>query len=70
MVIETRSKPHVEALAMSVPKVEQVKWNDVTYYFNGWVGNHSSCGVVFEFQDAQELKKIWVDVNGTFVCEE
>lgn len=69
MAIQVKPAPHVETHIMSVPKVEQVKWNDETYFFNGWVGDHDSCGVVFEFQDARESHKIWVDVNGNFVCE-
>ncbi|MND74403.1 hypothetical protein D3C80_659940 [compost metagenome] len=69
MAIQVKSKPGVEAYTMSVPKVEQVKWNDETYYFNGWVGNHENSGTVFEFQNALESRRIWVDVNGSFICE-
>lgn len=69
MAIQAKSKPGVEAFTMSLPMVEQVKWNDETYYFNGWVGNHEKCGTVFEFQDAKESRSIWVDVNGSFICE-
>ena len=69
MAIQAGSIPGVEPQLISVPMVDQVTWKGEVYYFNGWIGSHDSCGVVFEFQNASGSKSIWVDVNGAFVCE-
>lgn len=64
------SKLQVEA-SMSVPNVLNVQHEGKNFAFNGWVGNHNlNMTVVFEFVDEEDVKHIWVDVNGNFVCEE
>lgn len=64
------SKLQVEA-SMSVPNVLNVQHEGKNFAFNGWVGSHNlSTSIVFEFVDEEDVKHIWVDVNGNFVCEE
>ena len=67
---QVRSKLQVEA-SMSVPSVLNVQHEGKHFTFNGWVGNHKTdAKTVFEFADEEDVKHIWVDVNGNFVCEE
>lgn len=54
---------------IEVPRVDVVLYHDVQFHFNGWVGTHECRGPVFEFEDAKHKRKIWVDVNGSFVCD-
>lgn len=69
MPTTVRTKLQPEA-PMSVPNVDRVIHGDITYFFNGWVGDHVTSGLVFEFEDSTSSSKIWVDVNGKFVCVE
>ena len=56
---------------MSMPSVLNITYQGKTYNFNGWVGNYTLTQiVVFEFVDEEDVTRIWVDVNGVFVCGE
>lgn len=70
MPSQVGSKLQVEA-SMSVPSVLNVQHEGKHFTFNGWVGSHNlNAQPVFEFVDEEDVKHIWVDVNGNFVCEE
>ena len=70
MPTQVGSKLQMEA-PMSMPSVLNVQHQGKTYNFNGWVGNHNlTNSVVFEFVDEEDVTRIWVDVNGNFVCGE
>lgn len=56
---------------MSVPNVLNVQHEGKNFGFTGWVGSHNlTTNIVFEFVDEEDVRHIWVDVNGKYVCEE
>lgn len=63
------ASPQLEPV-MSIPKVQQISYKDHLYLFNGWVGEHDvTRRTLFEFENSEARKTIWVDINGSFVCE-
>lgn len=56
---------------MQLPIVVATTHNNQQFTYNGFNGVHQLSGVlVFQFSDEFDIDRIWVDANGSFVCEE